>query len=181
MTSGLFKRGQTHFTCSLAHFHNLRKTPVWSLGTFHLEVLGQVTQEIWLSLRLEVRFRDWSTCMCYSEVLTSSVLTRYLPHEMNGSTIYQHIYCDDIPEVKVLHEQALRTPQEMSLERVRMKLKDGRFEAFNIKWKQVNQFQTKFRAKVFHNRKLAWLFPQKLFAKSFFNTGVILGVSWNKV
>merc|ERR1719295_707987 len=65
-----------------------------------------------------------------------AMIMGYLPHEMNGSTIYQHIYCDDIPEVKVLHEQALRTPHEMSLERVRMKLKDGRFEAFNIKWKQ---------------------------------------------
>ena len=55
---------------------------------------------------------------------------------MSGSTIYQHIYCEDIPIVKELHEQALRTPKEISLGPVRMKLKDGRFEAFNIKWKQ---------------------------------------------
>jgi len=65
-----------------------------------------------------------------------AMIMGYLPHELNGSSIYEHVQYEDIPEVSSYHRQALRTRDELNFGPIRLRLKDGKFESFNVKWRQ---------------------------------------------
>ena len=44
-----------------------------------------------------------------------TLLLGYLPQELNGTSLYEHIQYDDIPAISECHRNALKSPQEVNV------------------------------------------------------------------
>merc|ERR1719153_331834 len=56
-----------------------------------------------------------------------TLLLGYLPQELNGTSLYEHIQYDDIPAISECHRNALKSPQEVQSPFFRFRAKDGKF------------------------------------------------------
>ena len=89
-----------------------------------------------------------------------TLLLGYLPQELNGTSLYEHIQYDDIPAISECHRNALKSPQEVNTEYsssaspktfylqvqspfFRFRAKDGKFVKLESKWKQFRNPWTK--------------------------------------
>lgn len=60
----------------------------------------------------------------------------YLPQELQGSSVYEHILYDDIPGLVEGHRRALKTKEEVKVSAIKFRCKDGRFVSLQSNWKQ---------------------------------------------
>merc|ERR1719397_1764213 len=72
-----------------------------------------------------------------------TLLLGYLPQELNGTSLYEHIQYDDIPAISECHRNALKSPQEVQSPFFRFRAKDGKFVKLESKWKQFRNPWTK--------------------------------------
>ena len=89
-----------------------------------------------------------------------TLLLGYLPQELNGTSLYEHIQYDDIPAISECHRNALKSPQEVNVHLIgpqnsyrnfhqvqspffRFRAKDGKFVKLESKWKQFRNPWTK--------------------------------------
>ena len=86
-----------------------------------------------------------------------TLLLGYLPQELNGTSLYEHIQYDDIPAISECHRNALKSPQEVNIPHMhssdhhqqvqspffRFRAKDGKFVKLESKWKQFRNPWTK--------------------------------------
>ena len=86
-----------------------------------------------------------------------TLLLGYLPQELNGTSLYEHIQYDDIPAISECHRNALKSPQEVNIPTLycsnhhqqvqspffRFRAKDGKFVKLESKWKQFRNPWTK--------------------------------------
>ena len=60
----------------------------------------------------------------------------YLPQELLGSSVYEHVLYDDIPGLVEGHRRALKTKEEVKVASIKFRCKDGRFVSLQSSWKQ---------------------------------------------
>jgi len=72
-----------------------------------------------------------------------TLLLGYLPQELTGTSLYEHIQYDDIPAISECHKNALKNPQEVRSPYFRFRAKDGKFVKLESKWKQFRNPWTK--------------------------------------
>ena len=72
-----------------------------------------------------------------------TLLLGYLPQELNGTSLYEHIQYDDIPAISECHRNALKKKEEVQSPFFRFRAKDGRFVKLESKWKQFRNPWTK--------------------------------------
>jgi len=60
----------------------------------------------------------------------------YLPQELLGSSVYEHVLYDDIPGLVEGHRRALKTKEEVKVASIKFRCKDGRFVSLQSTWKQ---------------------------------------------
>jgi len=72
-----------------------------------------------------------------------TLLLGYLPQELNGTSLYEHIQFDDIPAISEVHRNALKQKEEICTPYFRFRAKDGKFVKLESKWKQLRNPWTK--------------------------------------
>merc|ERR1719282_1486230 len=72
-----------------------------------------------------------------------TLILGYTPHELLGTSLYEHIQFDDIPAISECHRTVLRKPEELVTPFYRFKAKDGTFVKLESKWKQFRNPWTK--------------------------------------
>merc|ERR1719220_831042 len=72
-----------------------------------------------------------------------TLLLGYLPQELNGTSLYEHIQFDDIPAISECHRNALKQKEEVCTPYFRFRAKDGKFVKLESKWKQFRNPWTK--------------------------------------
>merc|ERR1719285_900669 len=72
-----------------------------------------------------------------------TLLLGYLPQELNGTSLYEHIQYDDIPAISECHRNALKQPKEVRSPFFRFRAKDGTFVRLESTWKQFRNPWTK--------------------------------------
>lgn len=72
-----------------------------------------------------------------------TLLLGYLPQELLGTSLYEHIQYDDIPAISDCHRNCLKAPAEVKTEPFRFRAKDGKFVRLESKWKQFRNPWTK--------------------------------------
>jgi len=60
----------------------------------------------------------------------------YLPQELVGSSVYEHILYDDIPGLVEGHRRALKMKEDVKVAPIKFRCKDGRFVCLQSMWKQ---------------------------------------------
>ena len=72
-----------------------------------------------------------------------SLLLGYLPQELNGTSLYEHILYDDIPAISECHRKVLKDREEVLTPYFRFQTKDGKFVTLESKWKHFRNPFTK--------------------------------------
>jgi len=72
-----------------------------------------------------------------------TLLLGYLPQELIGTSLYEHIQFDDIPAISECHRNALKQKEEVCTPYFRFRAKDGKFVKLESKWKQFRNPWTK--------------------------------------
>ena len=72
-----------------------------------------------------------------------TLLLGYLPQELNGTSLYEHIQFDDIAAISECHRNALKQKEEVCTPYFRFRAKDGKFVKLESKWKQFRNPWTK--------------------------------------
>ncbi len=60
----------------------------------------------------------------------------FLPQELTGSSVYEHLRWEDVPMVQEWHRAALREQRQVRAGPFRLRAKDGRFVSLRAQWKQ---------------------------------------------
>jgi len=72
-----------------------------------------------------------------------TLILGYLPSELIGTSIYEHIQFDDIPAISECHRTVLKQTEELSTPFFRFRAKDGKFVKLESKWKKFRNPWTK--------------------------------------
>jgi len=72
-----------------------------------------------------------------------TLILGYTPHELLGTSLYEHIQFDDIPAISECHRNVLKKPEELCTPYYRFRAKDGTFVKLESKWKQFRNPWTK--------------------------------------
>ena len=56
-----------------------------------------------------------------------TLILGYTPHELLGTSLYEHIQFDDIPAISECHRNVLKKPEELCTPYYRFRAKDGTF------------------------------------------------------
>lgn len=72
-----------------------------------------------------------------------TLLVGYLPQELLGTSLYEHVQYDDIPVIAECHRNTLKTPEEVLTPFFRFRTKEGKFVNLESKWKQFRNPWTK--------------------------------------
>ncbi len=72
-----------------------------------------------------------------------TTLIGYLPQELLGTSVYEHVQYDDIPATSENHRKALRFGDEVRSGAFRFRAKDGRFVSLYARWKNFRNPWTK--------------------------------------
>ncbi len=60
----------------------------------------------------------------------------FLPQELTGSSVYEHLRWEDVPMVQEWHRASLREQRQVRAGPFRLRAKDGRFVSLRAQWKQ---------------------------------------------
>ncbi|XP_023330054.1 aryl hydrocarbon receptor nuclear translocator-like protein 1 isoform X3 [Eurytemora carolleeae] len=65
-----------------------------------------------------------------------TLMLGYLPQELVGTSLYEHVQYDDIPVIADCHRSTLRSPEEVITPFFRFRTKEGKFVKLESRWKQ---------------------------------------------
>jgi len=72
-----------------------------------------------------------------------TLMLGFLPQELVGSSLYEHVQYDDIPVIAECHRNSLRNPGEQVSPYYRFRTREGNFVKVSSKWKQFRNPWTK--------------------------------------
>ena len=116
---------------------------LWKIKEDYKQAIENHLEQLLLS-QCSSKFNRHSTDGRFSYVdQRVTLLLGYLPQELNGTSLYEHIQYDDIPAISECHRNALKSPQEVQSPFFRFRAKDGKFVKLESKWKQFRNPWTK--------------------------------------